>query len=224
MLMTETASQTAERLLRVMQARDAERLRSRQGGDLNDVRWYVVQRFGRSDKAALEVFGDYKIETYYPTIMTLRKIPRRQMSARQRASGGEVRKPVPSALFPGYIFMHVDRRDPRIHTVFELAHVGGLVCREGAPVWMPDDLISGIKARENGDGYVPGKESLRVIFKIGDHVRVTDGPFASFPGIVERGLDAAIEEFDPETRIRVAVNIFGRATPVDLEIYQVAKA
>lgn len=215
----ETAAETAERALRRMQERDAER--RRQQVKLDDVRWYVVQRFGRSDQAALRVFEEYKIEAYYPKILTLRKISRRQMSARQRASGVEVRKPVPTALFPGYIFMQVDARDPRIRPVFEIAHVGGLVCRSGAPVWMPDDVIAGIKSRENGDGLVPGKESLRAVFNIGDHVLVTDGPFASFPGIVERGLDVPIEQFDPETRIRVAVDIFGRATPVELEIYQV---
>jgi transcriptional antiterminator NusG len=146
------------------------------------------------------------------------------MSARQRASGGEVRKPTATPLFPRYIFMHADRRDPRIHTVFELSGVGGLVCRDGAPVWMPDPVIAGIRSRENGNGIVPGKESMRAVFRIGDEIRVTDGPFASFPMIVERGLDVAIEEFDPETRIKVVVNIFGRATPVELEIWQVAKS
>lgn len=202
-------------------ARDQERRRQRQ--QAIDAKWYVVQCFGRSDGYALDTFKRHDIETYYPTILTLKKVPRRQMSARQRLSGGEIRKPVPVPLFPRYIFMHVDRRDPRIHTVFELAGVGGLVCRDGMPVWMPDEVIEGIRQRENGTGVIPGKESMRAVFKINDQVRVTEGPFASFPGIVERGLDVAIEEFDPETRIRVAVNIFGRATPVELEIWQVAK-
>jgi len=218
----ETGTETAERLLGVIQRRDAER-RQRNTGSLNDVKWYVTQRFGRSDRAILDLFQDYKIETYYPTILTLHPIPRRQMSAAQRKSGVSICKPMPAALFPGYIFMHVDRRDGRIHEVFERGHVGGLVCRNGEPVWMPDEIIGAIKSRENGDGAVPGKETMRAVFNIGDEVRVTNGPFASFPGIVELGLDVGIEEFDPETRIKVAVNIFGRPTPVELEIWQVAK-
>ena len=59
---------------------------------------------------------------------------------------------------------------------------------------------------------------------IGEHVRVTDGPFASFPGIVEEGLDVPVEKFDPDTRIKVAVNVFGRATPITLTVAQVEKA
>jgi transcription termination/antitermination protein NusG len=222
MTMTETASETAARMLTVIRRRDAAR-QQRNASTLTDVRWYVTQRFGRSDKAILDLFEDYKIETYYPRILTLKPIPRRQMSAQQRKSSVSVCRPMPTPLFPGYIFMHVDIRDGRVHEVFERGHVGGLVCHGGLPVWMPDDVINSIKARQNVDGCVPGKETMRAVFNVGDHVRVTEGPFASFPGIVELGLDVAIEEFDPETRIKVAVNIFGRPTPVELEIWQVAK-
>ena len=145
--------------MKLSREQDAER--ARHLAETTDPKWYVVQRFGRSDKAALSAFDRYKIETYYPTIISLRKLSRRQMSARQRSSGIEVRKPWPSPLFPGYIFMHVDRGDVRLRNVFELGGIGGLVCRDGAPVWMPDDVIAGIRARENGDGCVPGKESIR---------------------------------------------------------------
>lgn len=206
------------------QATECENERRRLRAAATDPMWHLVQCLGRSDSYALETFKRYEIETYYPKILELKIVPRRSMSRAQRMSGIEVRRPVSTPLFPRYIFMRADQRDPRVRTVFEVAGVGGLVCRNGAPLCVPDEAISHIKSRENGDGVVPGKESMRAVFKIGDEVRVTNGPFASFPAVVERGLDVAIEEFDPETRIKVAVSLFGRATPVELEIWQVAKA
>lgn len=196
---------------------ERERL-SREGG----AKWYIVQCIRGTDQQALTGFERFKIKTYYPKIVQLRPLPRRRMSASQRAAGMTIQAPTEVALFPRYVFAHLDIRRPDWHDAFEVAGVGGLVCRGGMPVWMPEDKIEAIRAREN-NGLIPGKESLRVVFAIGDHVTVTDGPFASFPGIVEKGLDVAIEKLEASMRIKVAVNIFGRATPVELEYFQVEK-
>jgi transcriptional antiterminator NusG len=133
-----------------------------------------------------------------------------------------VQAPQEVPLFPRYVFTRFDFRQEAWHSAFDLAGVGGFFCRDGMPVFLPDEDIAKIKRREN-NGVISGKDSVRVLFDIGDNVTVTNGPFASFPGIVEQGLDVAIEKLEPSMRIKVAVNIFGRATPVELEYWQVAK-
>lgn len=184
--------------------------------------WYIVQCIRGTDGQALAAFDRFKIKTYYPKIMQLRPLPRRRMSASQRASGMSVMAPAEAPLFPRYVFINFDPKHGNWHGAFDVAGVGGLICKDGQPVYMPDETIAAIKKREN-NGIIAGRDSVRAVFGIGEKVVVTDGPFASFPGIVEQGLDVAIEKLDPAMRIKVAVNIFGRQTPVELEYWQVAK-
>jgi transcriptional antiterminator NusG len=185
-------------------------------------RWYIVHAIGRPDSQVLEWLQKLKVDFYYPKVLEMRRVPRRQMSGAQRRSGVEVKKPQEAPLFPRYIFTNFDMGRSGWREVFKFAGCGGMVCEGDLPVWIPDGLIVSIKSREH-NGMVPGATSVRVLFNLGDEVMVTSGPFASFPGIVERGVDIPIEELDPSTRIKVAVNVFGRATPLDLELWQVDK-
>lgn len=214
-VMRRIASQEAKKRAEINAAR-RDQERSAQGP-----KWYIVQCIRGSDQQALDAFERFKIETYYPKIIQLKPMPRKRMSASQRMSGVVVMAPQETALFPRYVFTRFDIRMHGWHEAFEFAGVGGLMSRDRMPLWMPEEKINAIKRREN-NGVIPGKEKLRVLFDVGDSVIVTDGPFASFPAIVEEGLDVAIEKLEPSMRIKVAVNIFGRATPVDLEYWQVA--
>ena len=184
--------------------------------------YYILRSVGRTDKEALAWLDRFGIDTYYPVVMEMRKVPRRQLSATQRRSGVEIKKPQLSPLFPKYIFARMEMAKISWRDLFKFAGLGGMLCEGDLPVKVKPELINKIRAREN-NGVVAGSDSLKLLFDIGDEVMVTDGPFASFPGIVEHALDCAIEDVDPETRIVVAVNIFGRATPVELEHWQVAK-
>lgn len=184
--------------------------------------WYIVRSVGRTDEAVLDWLKRLNIETYYPKVLEMRALPKKKLSLAQRRSGEVIRKPQESALFPKYIFTHFDMGVSGWREIFKFAGVGGMVCCGDLPVFVPDSLIEGLKQREH-NGAVPGHTVTRVLFNVGDNVMVTNGPFASFPGVVEMGLDKPIEELDPNDRIKVAVNIFGRATPVELEIWQVDK-
>lgn len=219
MLMTTTNKQELAERHAIAEERDAERKRDRTSPG---AKWYVVQCIRGTDTQALAAFDRFRIKTYYPRIVQLRPMPRRRMSASQRRAGITVQAPQEVALFPRYIFTHFDIKLEAWHDAFELAGVGGLICKDGQPVYMPDGIIASIKRREN-NGVIPGKDSVRAVFGIGEKVIVTDGPFASFPGIVEEGLDVPIEDLAPNMRIKVAVDIFGRATPVELEHWQVSK-
>jgi transcriptional antiterminator NusG len=210
----------AERALARSAEIEARRVHAQIEGDQS---WYVVRAVGKSDDFALDGLKRLDIETYYPQVLQMRKVPRRELSASQRRSGVEIRKPQLGPLFPRYIFARFGMARESWRDVFKIAGVGGMLCQGDLPVRVRDELIVSIKKRES-DGSIKGSDTIRAVFGIGDHVVVTAGPFASFPGIVEKGIDCPVEDIDPRTRIEVAVNIFGRATPVELEVWQVAKS
>lgn len=198
---------------------DAKRLPASHDGDHS---WYIVRAVGKSDQQAIDGLKRLRIDTYYPQVLQMRKVPRRELSAHQRRSGMEIKRPQLGPLFPRYIFARFGLARESWRDVFKIAGVGGMLCEGDLPFRLRDGLIDAIKARES-DGSVKGSDTLRAVFGIGDQVVVTDGPFASFPGIVEKGIDCPVEDIDADTRIKVAVSIFGRATPVELEAWQVAK-
>ncbi|MBR0871183.1 hypothetical protein JQ633_12500 [Bradyrhizobium tropiciagri] len=199
--------------------RAAERAREREAAG---PKWYIVQCIRGTDRQALDAFERHKIETYYPTVVQMKPMPRRRMSAVQRRSGLTVMQPHDVAIFPRYVFTRFDIRSLGWRDAFEFAGVGGLMCHGGMPVWMPDDAIA--RVRERCGKPIATTETLRYFFALGEKVIVTHGPFASFPGVVEQAVDLPIEKLDASSRIKVAVQIFGRATPVELEHWQVAKA
>lgn len=189
--------------------------------DAPGTKWYIVQCGRRTDQQALDAFARFKIETYYPTITQFKPLPRRRMSQMQRRSGLVVMHPQEAAVFPRYIFTRFDLQHDGWREAFDYAGVGGLMCHSGMPIWMPDEAIK--RVRERVGHQISTTDTMRVFLAVGDEVFVNNGPFASFPGIVEEGLDIPIEKLDASTRIKVAVNIFGRATPVELEYWQVSK-
>ena len=170
------------------------------------------------DTRALAVLDRHHITTWYPKIVELRPVPQRRLSHLQRSNGVNIQKPVQTPMFPGYVLL----QGPVPLTAYIQAGLGGFACEGDRMVVIRGSEIARIRKQENG-GMIDGKTSLRVIFNIGDEVTVSSGPFASYPGIVEKGLDVAIADLDPTTRIKVAINIFGRMTPIAVEVYQVAR-
>lgn len=115
--------------------------------------------------------------------------------------------------FPGYILLNVDLDDQTWHTVRGTPKVTGFVGDDLHPQSLSDDEAMKIIGRIK-DGAL--KPKPKVMYEQGDVVRVTDGPFSNFQGVVE--------EVNPEKgRVKVMVSIFGRETPVELEFVQVVK-
>ncbi len=115
--------------------------------------------------------------------------------------------------FPGYVLVKMEMNDDTYHLVKDTPKVTGFLGsgKKPLPVSQKEvDRILGVMEE--------GVERPRptILFEIGENVRVTDGPFASFSGVVE-------EVDEDNARLKVAVSIFGRATPVELEYSQVAK-
>ena len=116
--------------------------------------------------------------------------------------------------FPGYVLVHMDMTDDTWHLVKDVPKVMGFIGGTGdRPAPITDKEADAILQRmqEGVD-----KPKPKVLFEPGEVVRVTDGPFNDFNGVVE--------EVDYEkSRLKVSVLIFGRSTPVDLEFGQVEK-
>ncbi len=114
---------------------------------------------------------------------------------------------------PGYVLVHMDMTDRGYHLITSINRVTGFLGPQGKPMPMRDAEVNGILNRvEEGEA---APRNL-IHFEIGEQVKVTDGPFDGFSGMVE--------EVDEHTsRLKVMVSIFGRPTPVELEFTQVQK-
>jgi len=113
--------------------------------------------------------------------------------------------------FPGYILVNMDLNDETWHTVRSTPKVTGFVGNDLTPPSLSDDDAMKIIGRIK-DGAM--KPKPKVVYEVGDTVRVIDGPFANFQGLVD-------EVYPDKGRVKVMVSIFGRSTPVELEFVQV---
>jgi transcriptional antiterminator NusG len=115
--------------------------------------------------------------------------------------------------FPGYILVRMDMNDEAWHVVKDTPKVTGFIGSKDKPSPIPDKDVENLKMRID-EGTLKPKPKFN--FDVGDHVRIIDGPFTNFDGI--------IDELKPEkSKLRVIVSIFGRPTPVELDFIQVTQ-
>ena len=114
---------------------------------------------------------------------------------------------------PGYVLVHMEMSDEGYHLINGINRVTGFLGPQGRPMPMRDAEVQAILGR-----VAEGEEAPRTLisFEIGERVKVNDGPFEDFDGMIE-------EVDDDNQRLKVSVSIFGRETPVELEFTQVTK-
>lgn len=117
-------------------------------------------------------------------------------------------------IMPGYVLVHMDMSSQGYHLISSINRVTGFLGPQGKPMPMRDAEVNGMLSRSVEGGEVQPRNLIR--FDIGEKVKVTDGPFEGFDGMVE-------EVDEDHSRLKVSVSIFGRATPVELEFTQVSK-
>ena len=114
---------------------------------------------------------------------------------------------------PGYVLVRMEMTNRGYHLISSINRVTGFLGPQGKPMPMRDAEVNGILNRVE-EGEAAPRNLIR--FDIGERVKVTDGPFEGFDGMVE-------EVDEDHSRLKVSVSIFGRATPVELEFTQVSK-
>ena len=120
---------------------------------------------------------------------------------------------VPRRFMPGYVLVRMEMTDQGYHLINSINRVTGFLGPQGKPMPMRDAEVNQILNRvEEGES----QPRTLIHFEVGELVKVTDGPFEDFDGMVE-------EVDDENQRLKVMVSIFGRETPVELEYTQVAK-
>ncbi len=114
---------------------------------------------------------------------------------------------------PGYVLVRMEMSNKGYHLISSINRVTGFLGPQGKPMPMRDAEVNQILNRVE-EGEIAPRNLIR--YDIGEKVKVTDGPFEGFDGMVE-------EVDESHNRLKVSVSIFGRATPVELEFTQVSK-
>jgi len=172
-------------------------------------RWYSVSVLSNFEKKVAEAIrqsaadngmGDEIEEVLVPTEEVLEIRRGKKVTSERR-------------FMPGYVLVRMEMNNRTYHLVNSINRVTGFLGQPGKPSPMRDDEVNTILNRVEA-----GQEAPRnlIRYEIGETVRVSDGPFDGFSGMVE-------EVDEDHGRLKVMVSIFGRPTPVELEFTQVAK-
>ena len=172
-------------------------------------RWYVLHVYsGFESKVAQSIREKVEQFEMADSIEEV-LVPIEEVVEMRRGS----KKSAERKFFPGYVLVKMNMSDETWHLVKDTPKVTGFLGAQGKPSPISEAEAQQIM-RQVQDGIDSPKPSI--VFDVGEQVRVSDGPFASFNGLVE--------EIDEEkARLKVSVSIFGRSTPVELEYGQVEK-
>jgi transcriptional antiterminator NusG len=172
-------------------------------------RWYVIHVYSGFEKKVAQAIREQAEQKNLAERFEQILVPTEEVvEVKRGAKVSSERK-----FFPGYVLIKMDLDDETWHLVKNTAKVTGFLGGRGRPSPISEGEAARIM-RQVQEGIERPKPSIT--FEIGEQVRVSDGPFTSFNGVVE-------EVDEEKSRIKVAVSIFGRATPVELEYSQVEK-
>lgn len=172
-------------------------------------RWYVIHVYsGFENKVAQSIREQAKQYNMEDAILDVQVPTEEVVRMRRGTKVSSQRK-----FFPGYVLVSMEMTDESWHLIKNTPKVTGFLGGRGQP-----SPISNAEADRIMHQVQEGIERPKplITFEVGEQVRVADGPFASFNGLVE-------DVDEEKARLKVSVSIFGRATPVELEYSQVEK-
>ena len=171
--------------------------------------WYIVQSHSSFENKVAQLIKEEAVKAKISEKIEEIVVPTHDITEVKRGKRVQRKK----KYFPGYVLIKSEMDNNIYHMIKNIKKVSGFLGSRGTPVPVSDKEIDKILGQIK-DGVAQPKSSIE--YSVGEKVQVIDGPFASFVGIVE--------DIDEEkSRLKVAVSIFGRPTPVDLEYNQVEK-
>ena len=178
---------------------------------MNDqVRWYVIHAYSGFEHKVADSIKEQAAKLGLSEMIQEISVPTQEIVEVKRGTRINTER----KFFPGYILIKMVMNDDTWHLVKNTPKVSTFLGSKGMPI-----PISNAEAAKISEQVLQGIEKPKpsIEFEVGEVIKVIDGPFASFDGMIEQ-IDT------DKSRIKVAVSIFGRSTPVELEYSQVEKA
>ena len=171
--------------------------------------WYIVQTFSGFEQKVAEIIKDTLKKRELNDKIDEVLVPTHEVTEVRRGKRIQSKK----KYFPSYVLVKMEMDKELYHMIRNIQKVTGFLGTTGTPIPVSEKEINKIMGRIKEGSLLP---KTQISFDIGEQVKVCEGPFASFSGLVE--------EVDEErSRLKVSVSIFGRPTPIDLEYNQVEK-
>jgi transcriptional antiterminator NusG len=172
-------------------------------------RWYIIHAYSNFENKVAESIREQAKQRGLSDLFEEVMVPKEKVVEVRRGRKIDAER----KFFPGYVLAKMELTDEAFHLIKNTPKVTGFLGADNKPMPISDAEAARI-IHQVQEGIERPKPS--VSFEVGEQVRVSDGPFASFNGTVE-------EVDEARSRLKVAVSIFGRATPVELEFGQVEK-
>ena len=172
-------------------------------------RWYIVHAYSNFENKVAQSLRDQAAQRHLEHKFEEILVPTEKVVEIRRGRKVDAER----KFFPGYVLVKCDLTGDIYHLIKNTPKVTGFLGQDNKPMPISDREAERIKGQV-AEGVDRPKPSI--MFEVGENVSVADGPFASFSGVVE-------EVDESRARLKVAVSIFGRATPVELEYGQVEK-
>ncbi len=173
-------------------------------------RWYIVHAYSNFENKVADSIREQAKQRGLSDLFEEVLVPKEKVVEVHRGRKVDAER----KFFPGYVLVKMELTDQAFHLIKNTPKVTGFLGADNKPMPISDAEAARI-LHQVQEGIERPKPS--VTFEVGEQVRVSDGPFASFNGTVE-------EVDEARSRVKVAVSIFGRATPVELEFGQVEKS
>ena len=168
----------------------------------DNAKWYVLHTYSGYDNAVKAAIEKSVANRGLEDMVQKMEIP---METVTEVTEAGVMKEVERKVFPGYVLIKMVLTDDTWHLVRNIRGVTGFVGEANKAIPLTEEEVAALGVE---------KHEIVVLYHVGDTVKITEGPLASFTGVVE--------EIEPEkNKVRVVVSMFGRETPVELELDQV---
>ena len=171
--------------------------------------WYILQTFSGFEQKVAETLKDIIKKQLLEDKIGDVLVPMHEVTEVKRGKRVQRKK----KYFPSYILIKMEMTKELYHTIKNIQKVTGFLGPTGNPAPVSENEIDKIMGGIKEGSLAP---KTQISFDVGEQVKVSEGPFASFSGLVE-------EVDEEKSRLKVSVLIFGRPTPIDLEYNQVEK-